>query len=133
MSHHLDTASARADGRVDLADLYVFDGAGARTTVLIMTVNPDAGKSSPSTFRPDAVYEFKVDLDGDAIEDLSYSFTFGEPDAAGSQTVEAHRAVGQAAPLTDDFPYLGRPYLTEAPSLVPLLLGGATATADGAQ
>jgi Domain of unknown function (DUF4331) len=40
MSHHLDTPTAREDGRVDLCDLYVFEGADPDTTVLIMTVNP---------------------------------------------------------------------------------------------
>ena len=37
MSHHIDTPAAREDGRVDLCDLYVFDGAdseGERRTTL---------------------------------------------------------------------------------------------------
>src|SRR5579864_8893780 len=83
MSHHLDTPTAREDGRIDLCDLYVFDGADPDTTVLIMTVNPDAGTSSPTTFHPEVVYEFKIDTNEDALEDLSYRFRFGEPDASG--------------------------------------------------
>jgi hypothetical protein len=32
--------------------------------------------------------EFKIDLDGDAVEDLTYRATFGECDAPGGQDVE---------------------------------------------
>ena len=53
MSHHFDSAADRADGRINLCDLYVFPGAPG-TTALILTVNPDAGRSSHTTFRPDA-------------------------------------------------------------------------------
>lgn len=97
MSHHLDTPIAREDGRVDLCDLYVFDGADPDTTVLIMTVNPDAGKSSPTTFHPEVVYEFKIDTNEDAIEELSYRFRFGEPDASGQQALTVLRAEGEDA------------------------------------
>jgi hypothetical protein len=57
VSHHFDSAADRADGRINLCDLYAFPGPPG-TSVLILTVNPDAGRSSPTTFRPDAVYEF---------------------------------------------------------------------------
>ena len=55
MSHHFDSAADRADGRINLCDLYVFPGAPG-TTALILTVNPDAGRSSPTTFRPGAIF-----------------------------------------------------------------------------
>src|SRR5438876_6219325 len=97
MSHHIDTPAAREDGRVDLCDLYVFDGADPDTTVLIMTVNPDAGKSSPTTFHPEVVYEFKIDTNEDALEDLSYYFRFGVPDASGQQALTVLRAEGEDA------------------------------------
>src|SRR5215813_10166094 len=81
MSHHLGVPAAREDGRVDLCDLYVFDGAGLATTVLIMTVNPDADITSPTSFHPDVIYELKLDTNGDAHEEVSYRIHFGEPDA----------------------------------------------------
>ena len=59
MSHHFDSPTAIADGRINLCDLFVFPGAPG-TTTLILTVNPDAGRSSATTFRPDALYEFVV-------------------------------------------------------------------------
>jgi hypothetical protein len=97
MSHHLDAPSAREDGRVDLCDLYVFDGDDPDTTVLIMTVNPNAGKPSPTTFHPEVVYEFKIDTNDDALEDLSYRIRFGELDAGGRQKVTVLRAAGADA------------------------------------
>ena len=53
MSHHFDSPTAIADGRINLCDFYVFPAAPG-TLALILTVNPDAGRSSPTTFRPDA-------------------------------------------------------------------------------
>jgi hypothetical protein len=32
------------------------------------------------------MYEFKVDLNGDAVEDLAYRFTFNERDKDGNRT-----------------------------------------------
>src|SRR5262249_24150477 len=63
MSHHFDSPTAIADGRINLCDFYVFPAAPG-TTALILSVNPDAGRSSPTTFRPDALYEFVVASDG---------------------------------------------------------------------
>ena len=97
MSHHLDVPAAREDGRVDLCDLYVFDGADPDTTVLVMTVNPDAGVTSPTTFHPDVVYEFKLDTNGDAVEELSYRIRFGAHDANGEQPLTVLRATGESA------------------------------------
>jgi hypothetical protein len=108
VSHHLDTPTAREDPRVDLCDLYVFDGADPATTVLVMTVNPDAGKTSPTTFHPEIVYEFKVDTNADAIEELSFRFKFGAPDANGEQPITVLSATGAAAQSGDSGEVLGQ-------------------------
>ena len=42
MSHHFDTPTAREDPRINVCDFYLFEGAPG-TTVMAMTVNPDAG------------------------------------------------------------------------------------------
>jgi Domain of unknown function (DUF4331) len=97
MSHHLDSPTAKEDGRVDITDIYVFAGESANTTVLIMAVNPLAGELSPTTFRAGALYDFKIDTNADVIEDLDYRITFGEPDANGIQRIELHRLEGSAA------------------------------------
>ena len=54
------------DGRTDINDVYVFNGARPDRAALAMTVNPVAGDASPTTFRPGAKYLFHVDNDGDA-------------------------------------------------------------------
>src|SRR5215470_7257565 len=74
VSHHFDSAADRADGRINPCDLYAFPGAPGSTT-LILTVNPDAGRSSPTTFRPDARYEFAVASDGGTTEDIAFGRT----------------------------------------------------------
>jgi Domain of unknown function (DUF4331) len=70
VSHHFDSPTAIADGRVNLCDLFAFPGVPG-TTTLILTANPDAGRSSATTFRPDALYEFVVASDGGTDEDIA--------------------------------------------------------------
>ena len=36
-------------------------------------------------YHPEGMYEFKVDLNGDAVEDVTYRFTFDERDQQGKQ------------------------------------------------
>lgn len=97
MSHHLDSPTAKEDGRVDITDIYVFAGESADTTVLIMAVNPLAGEVSPTTFRAGALYDFKIDTNADVIEDFAFRITFGEPDANNIQRIELRRLESSAA------------------------------------
>jgi hypothetical protein len=95
VSHHFDSAAARADGRINPCDLYAFPAA-PDATALILTVNPDAGRSSPTVFRPDALYEFVVASNAGTSEDLAFRITFSEPDDSGQQQVQVRRADGSA-------------------------------------
>jgi Domain of unknown function (DUF4331) len=97
MSHHLDSPTAKEDGRVDITDIYVFAGESVNTTVLIMAVNPLAGELSPTTFRAGALYDFKIDTNADIIEDIDYRITFGDPDSSGIQRIELRRLESSAA------------------------------------
>src|SRR5271154_4223200 len=84
MSHHLDSPLARADVRLDITDLYVF--AGQSGTVFIMNVCTSlAGEIPTPGFHPEALYEFKIDIDDDAVEDLTLRFRFDDRDSAGLQ------------------------------------------------
>jgi Domain of unknown function (DUF4331) len=76
MSHHFDTPTALEDPRISIGDFYLFDGRRGNT-VMAMTVNPDAGVSSPDTFREEGLYAFRFDLDNDAREELSFKLQFG--------------------------------------------------------
>ena len=48
-------------------------------TVMAMTVNPDVGLSAPDTLHPEGLYCFRFDLNGDAREEVTFKFRFGEP------------------------------------------------------
>jgi hypothetical protein len=76
MSHHFDTPTAREDPRINVCDFYLFEGAEGNT-VMALTVNPDAGLSAPDTFRDEAIYAFRFDLNGDAREELAFKVKFG--------------------------------------------------------
>ena len=78
MSHHFDTKLAREDPRLNLCDFYLFDGPSGKT-VMAMTVNPDVGLSAPDTLHPEGLYAFRFDLNGDAREEVTFKFRFGEP------------------------------------------------------
>jgi hypothetical protein len=96
MSHHFDTPTAIEDGRLNLGDLYVFpDSRGTSTPVV--TANPDAGRSNPTTFRPDALYEFAIASDGGVREDRAFRMSFGEPDADGHQEMRVRYATGRSS------------------------------------
>ena len=71
MSHHFDTATAREDPRINICDFYLFRGRPG-SMVMAMTVNPDAGLSAPDTFREDALYAFRIDLNDDAREEVTF-------------------------------------------------------------
>ncbi len=78
MSHHFDTKLAREDPSLNLCDFYLFDGPSGKT-VMAMTVNPDVGLSAPDTLHPEGLYAFRFDLNGDAREEVTFKFSFGEP------------------------------------------------------
>jgi hypothetical protein len=60
----------------------------------VLTVNPDSGRSSPTTFRPDALYEFVIASDGGTHEDRAFRMSFGEPDTDGHQEMKVRYAAG---------------------------------------
>jgi hypothetical protein len=84
MSHHLDSPLARQDVRLDITDLYVFRGETG-TVFVINVCHSIAGDIPTPGYHPEGMYEFKVDLDSDAVEDLSYRLTFDNRDSDGRQ------------------------------------------------
>jgi hypothetical protein len=73
MSHHLDSPLARQDVRLDFTDLYLFRGE-VGTVFVVNLCHSIAEPIATPGFHPEGMYEFKIDLDGDAIEDLTYRF-----------------------------------------------------------
>ncbi len=78
MSHHFDTKLSKEDPSLNVCDFYLFDGPSGKT-VMAMTVNPDVGLSAPDTLHPEGLYAFRFDLNGDAKEEVTFKFSFGEP------------------------------------------------------
>src|SRR6202007_2636968 len=110
MSHHYSGPQfgfPHGDARLDLTDLYAFPKPGeADKSILIMNVHPSAvvNPSGPTTrepFAPEALYEFKIDTNGDAVADIAYRLRFSSP-ADGPQTATVRRVEGAHAAGTDD-------------------------------
>jgi Domain of unknown function (DUF4331) len=95
MSHHLDSPIARQDLRLDITDLYVFRGETG--TVFAINVCHSIGKPPITGYHPEGMYEFKIDLNGDAIEEVTYRLTFEERDAQGKQKYTIRRISGKEA------------------------------------
>jgi hypothetical protein len=95
MSHHLDSPIARQDVRLDITDLYAFRGEVG--TALVINVCHSLGKPTIPGYHPEGMYEFKVDLNGDAIEEVTYRFTFDERDEHGKQRFTVRRIRGAEA------------------------------------
>jgi hypothetical protein len=110
MSHHYsgpDYGFPHGDARLDLTDLYAFPKPGeAGKSILIMNVHPSVGLSpaGPTTevpFATEAVYELKIDTDGDFIADIAYRMRFTS-DENGAQTATLRRVEGKQALGTGD-------------------------------
>src|SRR3979490_1153064 len=89
MSHHYsgpDFGLLNGDARLDLTDLYAFPKPGVpRKSILIMNVHPSAAVNPPGStitepFAPEALYELKIDTDGDAVADIAYRVRFSSSD-----------------------------------------------------
>jgi hypothetical protein len=118
---HLDAPTVKKDGRIDINDVYVFEGRNAARTVLVMTVNPAAGLLSPTTFRPGALYEFKIDTGSNAVENIALRVKFGDVRGDGSQRIKVLRAHGDQAGHGAGGKVIGRGSTDE---VIPLKGGG---------
>lgn len=102
MSHHFDTPTAQEDPRINVCDFYLFSGRPG-TTVMALTVNPNAGISAPDTFRDEGLYAFRFDVNEDAREEVTFKVQFGDVTHAGGdehkhvQVFTVKRASGNAA------------------------------------
>src|SRR4029077_6398212 len=102
MSHHFDTPTAKEDPRINVCDFYLFRGRPG-TTVMALTVNPNAGVDAPDTFRDEGLYAFRFDTNRDLREDVAFKVQFGAPAHADGgehrhvQTFAVRRATGADA------------------------------------
>src|SRR5215831_11659644 len=120
MSHHASGPNfgfPHGDARLDMTDLYAFTKPGdAAKSIIVLNVHPSFRLDSPKPttkepFAPGALYEFKIDTDGDAVADLSYSVQFASS-GDGKQTATVRRIQGKGgAGVGDD----GEVIVEEAP------------------
>jgi hypothetical protein len=124
MSHHYsgpDFGFPHGDACLDFTDLYAFPKPGdASKSILIMDVHPSVGANPPGpttavAFSPDAIYELKIDTNGDNVADIAYRVRV-TPSQGGAQTATLRRVEGaQAAGTGDDGKIIveGAPVSTE--------------------
>src|SRR3984893_12798428 len=110
MSHHYsgpDFGFPHGDARLDLTDLFAFPKpSSAGKSILIMNVHPSSSikplaPTGREPFAADAMYEFKIDTDGDAVADIAYRIRFSRF-TGGAQTAMLRRVEGAQAAGTGD-------------------------------
>ena len=108
MSHHASGPNfgfPRGDARLDMTDLYAFPNPGdPGRSILILNVHPSFRLDSPEStttepFAPGALYEIKIDTNGDAIADICYSVQFASSED-GKQAATVRRIQG-ARPVSE--------------------------------
>jgi hypothetical protein len=110
MSHHYsgpDFSFPNGDARLDFCDLFAFPKPeDSSRSVLIMDVHPSMGvnpegPTSAEPFAPEAIYELKIDTDGDVVADIAYRIRFS-PSENGAQSAMVRRAEGADAAGTGE-------------------------------
>ncbi len=89
-SDHQDTPEVELNPKMDMTDVYAFPGTGTDRIALVMDsrafLTPAA--SASATFDNDLLYQFKIDNDGDAIEDKVIQVVFSG--SGSSQKVKVY-------------------------------------------
>ncbi|MDX1555068.1 MAG: DUF4331 family protein [Xanthomonadales bacterium] len=97
-SDHLDSEYIDHHPEWDIGDLFLWTGAQTGSPVLLMTFNPLTNHPSATAglkLDPGAVYQFKIDTDGDIEADIAYKFqVIGD---AAEQGLVVMKATGAAA------------------------------------
>ena len=105
MSHHYSGPNfgfPRGDARLDLTDLFAFPKPGdPGKSIVIMDAHPSASFAPPGAtptepFAPEALYELRVDTNGDLVADLAYRVRFS-PSGDGGMTATVRRIEGPNA------------------------------------
>jgi hypothetical protein len=85
---HRDAPGTKANGALDINDVYAFQSpTNAKNTVLITTVVPLAGVFNLPVFSATGFYDINVDNNGDHVADLTFRFAFSAANRLGVQKV----------------------------------------------
>jgi Domain of unknown function (DUF4331) len=107
MSHHYSGADfgfPLGDARLDFCDLYAFPKPqDTSRSIIVMDVHPSKAldpegptRTTTEPFSPEAIYELRIDTDGDLVADIGYRFRF-VPSENGAQTATVSRVEGDDA------------------------------------
>ena len=86
-SDHQDTPEVELSPRLDINDLYAFPGSSEdRIAIVLTTQSPitPAGTAA-ARFDANALYQIKIDNNGDAVEDLVLQFQFDDLQGGGQR------------------------------------------------
>lgn len=93
-SDHADTQEVVNRAGTDISDVYVFPSPeNPENVVLIMNVNPLIAQGGNATFDPDVLYQFKLDMNQDGLEDRVIQVQF-----TGTGSAQKVKIAGPAAP-----------------------------------
>jgi hypothetical protein len=89
-SDHQDTPEVELNAKMDMTDVYAFPGTGAGRIALVMNSRAflTPAQTPGATFDPDLLYQFKIDNDGDAVEDKVIQVVF--TGSGANQTVNVY-------------------------------------------
>lgn len=125
-SDHQDTADVELNPSMDMTDVYAFPGSASGRIVLILNswalLTPAEAAPGVTDFDNDLLYQFKIDNNGDAVEDKVIQVTFHGTGV--DQTVEVR---GPMAPPVAGA--MGNTLSTAAPTVsgkIATMLGSAT-------
>jgi hypothetical protein len=123
-SDHQDNPLVELNPTFDMTDFYAFPGSAADRIALVLNTHPflTPAATPSATFDPDVLYQFKIDNNGDAKEDLVIQVIF--KGAGASQTVEVRGPI--APPVVGP---MGNTVATSAPTVtgaINTVLGTAT-------
>lgn len=87
-SDHQDMPLVELNPRMDLTDVYAFPGSAPGRIALVMNTSGflSPAQTAAAAFDPNILYQFKVDNDGDALEDRVIQVSF-EGKGTGQQVV----------------------------------------------
>jgi Domain of unknown function (DUF4331) len=113
MADHLDAPGLKSPGgaaRVDITDVYAFQKPGdANKSILMLNVNPLA-PTLANSFMHDAIYELRIDTNGDAAADRSFKILFTE-----FRNGRQFARVFLNQKRSEDHPQKGHVFLDDAP------------------
>jgi hypothetical protein len=120
MSHHASGPNfgfPHGDARLDMTDLYAFTKLGdPAKSIIVLNVHPSFRLDSPEPttkepFAPGALYEFKIDVNGDDIADICFGVQFASSEDGRQTATVRHVQDERAAGVCDD----GEVLIEEAP------------------